>query len=211
MKENLGDLRVNYDMFQLLESDLPKNPLELFKKWFDETKNSSIMEPNAMTLGTIDENNKVKLRIVLLKELNTNGFVFFTNYSSEKAKQLNGNNNGSLLFFWNELHRQVRVEGTVTKIAREDSIAYFNSRPYESRIGAMVSNQSEVIKSREVLDKKYKELIEKYPENPPCPENWGGYILKPNYFEFWQGRESRLHDRIVFKLENDWLINRLSP
>lgn len=211
MKENLGDLRVNYDMFQLLESDLPKNPLELFKKWFDETKNSSIMEPNAMTLGTIDENNKVKLRIVLLKELNTNGFVFFTNYSSEKAKQLNGNNNASLLFFWNELHRQVRVEGTVTKIAREDSIAYFDSRPYESRIGAMVSNQSEVIKSREVLDKKYKELIEKYPENPPCPENWGGYILKPNYFEFWQGRESRLHDRIVFKLENDWLINRLSP
>lgn len=211
MKENLGDLRVNYDMFQLLEKDLPDNPILLYKKWFEEAKNSSIMEPNAMTLGTLDEENKIKLRIVLLKEFNANGFVFFTNYTSDKGKQLIKNDNASLLFFWNELHRQVRVEGNVTKIPREESVAYFNSRPYESRIGALVSNQSEVIESREILDSKYEQLLEMYPENPPCPENWGGYILKPSYFEFWQGRESRLHDRLVYKFEENWKTYRLSP
>jgi pyridoxamine 5'-phosphate oxidase len=211
MKENLGDLRVNYDMFQLLEKDLPDNPFVLYKKWFEDAKNSSIMEPNAMTLGTLDEENKIKLRIVLLKEFNADGFVFFTNYTSDKGKQLIKNDNASLLFFWNEIHRQVRIEGNVTKISREESVTYFNSRPYESRIGALVSNQSEIIENREILDVKYKQLLEMYPENPPCPENWGGYILKPSYFEFWQGRESRLHDRIVYKFEENWKKYRLSP
>ena len=212
MKEKLNDLRVNYDKFELIEEFLPYSPFELFKLWFDDTKDSSIMEPNAMTLGTTDEEGNPKLRIVLLKEFSNDGFVFFTNYISDKAKQLSQNKNAALLFFWNELHRQVRIEGEVEKLSREESIEYFNSRPYESRLGAIVSKQSSVLSSRQDLINKFNEAKDKYPDEPPCPDNWGGYVLKPTYFEFWQGRESRLHDRIVFEKNiNDWKIKRLYP
>lgn len=212
MKENLSDLRVNYNKFELLEEFLPESPFQLFKLWFEEAKDSSIMEPNAMTLGTCDENGNPKLRIVLLKEFNLNGFVFFTNYLSDKAKQIFQNNNASLLFFWNELHRQVRIEGEVEKLSRDESVEYFNSRPYESRIGAIISKQSSSLSNRNELEEKFEQAKDKYPDEPPCPENWGGYILKPKYFEFWQGRESRLHDRIVFQNENsNWQIKRLYP
>jgi pyridoxamine 5'-phosphate oxidase len=156
--------------------------------------------------------NAPQIRIDLLKEYSLNGFVFFTNYDSKKGKELINNNNASILFFWESLHRQIRIQGKVEKIDRKDTIEYFNSRPYESRIGAIASNQSSHLESREILEKRYQDLKQKYPENPPCPENWGGFILKPNSFEFWQGRESRLHDRIVYELiNNDWKTKRLYP
>jgi len=213
MKENIGHLRVNYDKFQLLEENIPSNPFELFRGWFENAKNhSEVIEPNAMTIATVDENNAPQIRIVLLKEYSLNGFVFFTNYDSKKGKELINNNNASILFFWESLHRQIRIQGKVEKIDRKDTIEYFNSRPYESRIGAIASNQSSHLESREFLEKRYQDLKQKYPENPPCPENWGGFILKPNSFEFWQGRESRLHDRIVYELiNNDWKTKRLYP
>ncbi len=211
MKEKLNDLRQNYNKFELVEESVPKNPLELFKIWFEDTKNSEILEANAMTLGTVSSDGQVKLRVVLLKEYGVEGFTFFTNYNSEKGKNISFNNKASLLFFWDRLHRQVRIEGEIVKVCREETLEYFNSRPYESKIGAIASNQSSELESRESLEERYNKLLIDYPENPPCPENWGGYVLKPSYIEFWQGRESRLHDRIVYEFTNDWQIKRLYP
>lgn len=213
MKENLNDLRVNYNKFELNEADLSNNPFDLFKDWFDTARQTKeILEPNAMTLATVNEHYQPSARIVLLKEFNSEGFIFFTNYKSKKGKELIQNPNASILFFWESLYRQIRIEGVVSKITREETELYFNSRPYESRIGAMASEQSSKLSSREILEKKYLELQEVNPENPSCPENWGGFILKPKYFEFWQGRQSRLHDRVVYELNNkNWEIGRLYP
>jgi len=212
MKEKLNDLRQNYDKYELVEDNIPDNPYNLFKLWFDDTKNSNIVEANAMTLGTVNELGQVKLRVVLLKEYGIDGFTFFTNYNSEKGKNISFNNKASILFFWDILHRQVRIEGEIVKISREETLEYFNSRPYESKIGAIASYQSLELESRESLEIRYQSLLKEYPENPPCPENWGGYILKANYIEFWQGRANRLHDRIVYELlNNDWQIKRLYP
>ena len=137
---------------------------------------------------------------------------FFTNYNSKKCRELVQNPNASILFFWESLFRQIRIEGVASKVSREETELYFNSRPYESRIGAIASNQSSMLDSRNTLEKKYSELQEMYPDNPSCPENWGGFILKPTYFEFWQGRQSRLHDRVIYKLkEKVWEIGRLYP
>lgn len=213
MKENLNDLRVNYNKFELNEEDLSNDPFDLFKNWFEIARQEKeILEPNAMILATVNENSQPSARVVLLKEYNSEGFVFFTNYNSKKGRELVQNPNASILFFWESLFRQIRIEGVASKVSREETELYFNSRPYESRIGAIASNQSSMLDSRNTLEKKYSELQEMYPDNPSCPENWGGFILKPEYFEFWQGRQSRLHDRVIYKLkEKVWEIGRLYP
>lgn len=212
MDENrISNMRKNYEKGELLEDKIEKNPFRQFEIWFDEILNSNIYEPNAMILATA-LNNLPSARVVLLKGFSENGFKFFTNYLSRKGKELEQNNNAALLFYWMEFERQVRIEGIIEKISREESLEYFNSRPLESRYGALASNQSEVIPDREFLQKKFNQLKEQYGENPPMPENWGGFILKPKLFEFWQGRPNRLHDRIVYeKNNNDWKIYRLSP
>lgn len=212
MNENLiSNLRKNYEKGELLEKKIDRNPFRQFETWFDEILKSNIYEPNAMILATA-LNNLPSARVVLLKGFSENGFKFFTNYRSRKGKELEQNNNAALLFYWMEFERQVRIEGIIEKISKAESLEYFNSRPLESRYGALASNQSEVIPDREYLKKKFIQLKEQYGNNPPMPENWGGFILKPRLFEFWQGRPNRLHDRIVYeKVSNVWKIYRLSP
>ncbi len=212
MDENsLSNLRKNYEKGELLEDKIHSNPFKQFSVWFEEVLNSNIYEPNAMILATASD-NKPSARVVLLKGFDEIGFKFYTNYNSRKGQDLSVNPNAALLFYWMELERQVRIEGRIEKLSREESLEYFNSRPLESRYGALASNQSEIIPNREYLEKKFSELKEKYGFNPPMPENWGGFILKPNFFEFWQGRPSRLHDRIVYeRTESNWKIYRLSP
>lgn len=209
----LHQLREEYALSSLDELDVNKDPFTQFRKWFKEAKDSKILEPNAMTLSTVDEEIRPHSRIVLLKELDESGLIFFTNYSSDKGQEMGQNKNVSVSFFWGELQRQIIVNGTVQKIPKHESEAYFKSRPYASQIGALASNQSEVIENREVLNTKFKKLEEQFSEGEvPMPEQWGGYRITPNYFEFWQGRRSRLHDRIVFNKEKEeWLIKRLSP
>lgn len=212
MDENtLNNLRKNYEKGELLESQINTDPYHQFEIWFEDVLNSNIYEPNAMILATSLE-NKPSARVVLLKGFDSSGFKFYTNYNSRKGKELSLNPNAALLFYWMELERQVRIEGRVEKLSREESLEYFNSRPIESRYGALASNQSDIIPNREYLEKKFSELKEKYGDNPPMPDNWGGYKLIPDIFEFWQGRPGRLHDRIVYqKSENGWKIFRLSP
>ncbi len=212
MDENtLINLRKNYEKGELLEDKIDKNPFRQFEIWFDDVLESHIYEPNAMILSTCSE-NKPSSRVVLLKGFNESGFKFFTNYNSRKSKELSSNPNAALLFYWMELERQVRIEGRIEKLSREESLEYFNSRPLESRYGALASNQSEIIPNREYLKKKFYELKEKFGDNPPMPDNWGGFILKPEMFEFWQGRPGRLHDRIAYeKVNSNWKIYRLSP
>lgn len=212
MDENfISQLRKNYKKGELIESKVNSDPFRQFEIWFEEVIQSNIYEPNAMILATAF-NNKPSARVVLLKGFDKNGFKFYTNYNSRKGRELIDNPNAALLFYWMELERQVRIEGKIEKLSREESLEYFNSRPLESRYGALASNQSEVIPNREYLEKKFFELKEKFADSPPMPENWGGYTLKPDLFEFWQGRPNRLHDRIVYeKSENSWKIYRLSP
>lgn len=212
MDENfVSQLRKNYEKGELIESKVNSDPFSQFEIWFEEVIKSNIYEPNAMILTTAI-NNKPSARVVLLKGFDKNGFKFYTNYNSRKGRELIDNPNAAVLFYWMELERQVRIEGKIEKLSREESLEYFNSRPLESRYGALASNQSEVIPNREYLEKKFFELKEKFADNPPMPENWGGYALKPDLFEFWQGRPNRLHDRIVYeKSENSWKIYRLSP
>lgn len=211
----MQDLRRDYRSGELLENNITENPFDQFQGWFKEALNGKILEPNAMTLATC-YHNKPSARIVLLKNVDSRGFVFFTNYHSRKGNELENNPHAALLFFWDALERQVRIEGSVEQIDRHSTEVYFNSRPKDSRIGALVSPQSTIIESREVLENKMKTLSEKYQqeENIPVPPYWGGYRLIPNYFEFWQGRSSRLHDRIVYKHiaeNNSWKIYRLAP
>jgi len=212
MDENtLSNLRKNYEKGELIENKINSNPFKQFEIWFEDVLNHKIYEPNAMILATSYE-NKPSARVVLLKGFDETGFKFYTNYNSRKGKQLSLNPNAALLFYWMELERQVRIEGKIEKLSREESLIYFNSRPLESRLGALASNQSEVIPDRTFLEKKYSEVKEKYGDNPPMPENWGGYKLIPELFEFWQGRPNRLHDRIVYeKISESWKIYRLSP
>ncbi len=211
---NLADIRDDYKMASLEESEVANNPIQQFEKWMEEVLNAELIEPNAMTLSTVGAGGKPSARIVLLKGLE-NGFVFYTNYESQKGKELAENPFASLTFFWADLQRQVRVEGKVQKISEEASINYFHSRPKGSQIGAEVSPQSAVIPNREFLEKRKEELERKYKSESeiPKPENWGGYVLIPNRVEFWQGRSSRLHDRLVFgqKKNGDWKIERLAP
>ena len=209
----IADIRKDYKLQSLHENEVAANPTEQFTTWWNEAMSSNIDEVNAMTLATSSTNGKPDARIVLLKGYDENGFVFFTNYQSRKAQELAANPFATLVFFWKEVERQVRIEGTVEKIAAADSDAYFNSRPVGSRIGAWASPQSTVISDRNLLEENVKQLELQYADgNIPRPEHWGGYVVKPTQVEFWQGRSSRLHDRIRYKLKNDsWIIERLAP
>ena len=205
-------LRVSYEQGELNESDVSHNPLDQFNTWLQEAIKNQVPEPNAMVLSTVNKDGQPGARNVLLKSADDNGFIFFSNKNSDKASDLKQNPNCTLLFSWLSQHRQVIVKGKAEEISREESNTYFQTRPYGSRISAWVSEQSQVIKSREELEIKVKEFMDKYPENVPMPDYWGGYLVKPESIEFWQGRPSRLHDRIRFtKKGNTWTIERISP
>jgi pyridoxamine 5'-phosphate oxidase len=208
--KDLHGHRRNYQLDELTKDKVSLNPFLQFGHWFNEATDSEIIEPNAMALSTATPQGRPSSRIVLLKAFSEDGFVFYTNYHSKKGHQLADNPQVALLFFWDKLERQVRIEGTVQKIEAHLSDQYFSSRPYESRLSAIVSEQSEEIPNRQFLEDKLEELRKN--ESINRPENWGGYIVKPDYFEFWQGRASRLHDRLVYELEgNSWKIKRLAP
>ncbi|MCX7735948.1 MAG: pyridoxamine 5'-phosphate oxidase [Candidatus Kapabacteria bacterium] len=210
--ESLDNLRRDYTKDSFNEKTALKNPFEQFKVWFDDAVNYPMMEPNAMALSTVNSEGKPSSRIVLLKRYDENGFVFFTNYESRKGKELEKNPYASLLFYWDRLERQIRIEGITEKISNEESDDYFQSRPYESRLGAWASKQSEVLPSRFTLIREVAKLLVKYPAKVPLPPFWGGYRLKPDVFEFWQGRPSRLHDRIRYSKRGElWVIERLYP
>lgn len=205
-------LRISYEQGELNESDVNHNPIQQFNIWLQEAIANLVSEPNAMVLATANKNGEPSARNVLLKSADEKGFIFFSNKQSDKAKDLAENPQATLLFSWLSQHRQVIVKGKVSEISREESNEYFQTRPYGSRISAWVSNQSQVIKNREVLEQKVKEFMDKYPAEVTMPDFWGGYILKPESVEFWQGRPSRLHDRIRFtKKEKSWIIERISP
>ncbi len=211
---SISHLRREYSLGNLRRKDLLPDPIAQFRVWFDAVIAAGITEPNAMTLSTVTADGKPSARIVLLKGVDERGFSFFTNYESRKGHELAANPHASLTFLWKEMERQVRVEGTVTKVSREESEAYYNIRPRNSRLGAWVSNQSQVIANRAVLEENMKELQARYPgEEIPLPPNWGGYIVKPELIEFWQGQRSRLHDRFVYQNQADgsWKLERLAP
>jgi pyridoxamine 5'-phosphate oxidase len=210
---SIADIRKDYKMRSLAEADTAADPFEQFSRWWEEAVASNIEEVNAMTLATANKAGKPSARIVLLKGMNDEGFEFFTNYQSQKAKDMAENQNAALVFFWKELERQVRIEGTVSKTTAAVSDAYFGRRPHESRIGAWSSPQSEPIASREVLDGYVADTRQKFEgKEITRPPFWGGYIVKPVLVEFWQGRPNRLHDRIEYILENGrWVKRRLAP
>ena len=215
MKEDLHDNRKIYAKKSLLEEDLDNNPIHQFQKWFYDAKNDdAIEEANAMTVTSVDEDGFPKTRVVLLKYYDEHGFVFYTNYESEKGKALSANPKTCLNFFWPSLERQVIIKGSAKRLSEKQSDEYFVSRPKGSQIGAMVSPQSQVISSRAVLEDRLAELEKEYASKPiERPKHWGGFIVKPQSIEFWQGRPNRLHDRFLYSSvnQNEWKIDRLAP
>ncbi|MFZ4633317.1 MAG: pyridoxamine 5'-phosphate oxidase [Saprospiraceae bacterium] len=211
---NVADLRRAYALAAFSEQDAAADPFEQFGRWFDEALNAQLHEPNAMTLATADATGRPSARTVLLKGFDARGFVFYTNYNSRKGQDLSANPYASLLFWWGELERQVRIEGPVEKVSEGESEAYFQSRPRDSQLGAWASPQSQVIVDRGVIETTMADLKSTYADQPvlPLPPHWGGYRVIPDHFEFWQGRESRLHDRIRYTpLGDGWVLDRLAP
>lgn len=213
MKEDIASLRNEYTRATLGVNSVDHNPFKQFEKWFQEAIDIKIIEPTAMVLGTTDENGRSFQRTVLLKSFDKNGLIFYTNYESRKAKHIRNNPQVSLLFPWYGLERQVAITGHVSKVSKQESLKYFLSRPKGSQLGAWVSNQSQVITTRSILEMKLKEMKEKFKKGKiPLPDQWGGYRITPDSFEFWQGRTNRLHDRIFYeKKDESWTISRLSP
>ena len=209
----IAAMRQDYRIGELLESSSSLEPWELFSSWFEIARNTKILEPNAMILSTVTQDGQPTSRVVLLKDFDQSGLVFFTNYLSQKGEQLAYNPRASILFWWEPLERQIRIEGEVVKIDEEESDMYFKSRPYGSRLGAWVSEQSQKIVDRTVLEKRQIEFEKKFAEgNVPRPDHWGGYRLTPNKFEFWQGRSNRLHDRLLYQMQQEaWTRARLAP
>ncbi|CAM2891106.1 pyridoxamine 5'-phosphate oxidase [Rariglobus hedericola] len=211
---SLADLRKDYSLSGLLEKDLARDPFRQFDKWFQEAEAAKLVEPNAMTLATATKDGRPSARTVLLKGVDGRGFVFYSNYESRKGRELAENPRASLLFPWIALERQIIIEGTLAKITREESDAYFHSRPRASQLGAWVSQQSSIITGRSVLEDAMKALEKKHAgAEIPLPPAWGGYRLAPETVEFWQGRRSRLHDRLRYRRETDgtWIVERLAP
>ena len=202
-----------YDRLTLRESDVDPDPIRQFSKWFEEAITIGVIEPHSMALATSTPDGRPSVRIVLLRGCDERGFVFFTNYESRKAIELEANPRAALALHWHELERQVRIEGRVERVSAAESEAYFQSRPIGSRLGAWASRQSEVIAGRESLEARYEELQSRYPDGEvPRPENWGGYLVVPDIMEFWQGRPNRLHDRLLFSRRGTgWVVERLAP
>ncbi len=210
---HLHDSRKDYIKGTLDENTVEDSPFVQFRNWYDDAKSAGVPEPNAMTLATATKDGRPSARIVLLKEMDERGFMFATNYESRKGEEIEENPTVALLFFWGEAERQVRIEGSIEKVSTEESNLYFQSRPRESRIGAWASRQSEIAEGREEIEQSYRDMEDNFKEEVPLPPFWGGYRVLPTYFEFWQGRASRLHDRVIYTLnDNDeWDILRLFP
>ncbi|HUM94363.1 MAG TPA: pyridoxamine 5'-phosphate oxidase [Candidatus Competibacter sp.] len=213
MDQPLAEMRHDYALGALRKVEVDPDPIKQFQRWLQEAVAARLPEPNAMTLATADRSGRPCARVMLLKECDAEGFAFFSNYQSAKGRQLAENPQAALVFLWLELERQVRVEGKVSPIAPAESEAYFRSRPRESRLGALASRQSQVVASRRILDERFQQLADCYPgDDIPMPAHWGGYRLRPELLEFWQGRQGRLHDRLRYRRrENDWLLERLEP
>lgn len=208
----IAELRKEYSLASLDERDVDRDPMKQFARWLSQAIEAQVPEPTAMTLATVDSRGRPAGRICLLKEATAQGFVFYTNYASRKGREIACHPHAALTFMWKELERQVRIEGAVEKVSAEESDAYFAIRPLGSRIGAWASPQSEVIPNRAWLEGRWDALAKEHGENPPRPPHWGGYRVTPEFIEFWQGRESRLHDRIAYTRDNDtWRIQRLAP
>tara|TARA_B100000401_G_scaffold428903_1_gene361983 strand:+ start:154 stop:786 length:633 start_codon:yes stop_codon:yes gene_type:complete len=209
---DIKNIRIDYNQHKLSRKELPINPVDFFKKWLNDASFLNIKDFNSFVISTVSDKNIPSSRVVLLREIKDNRFIFFTNYNSNKGRDIKLNNYVSMNFFWRQMERQIRIQGKIYKIKEIESDKYFRSRPYKSQIAAISSNQSEIIKDRKVLEDKFDLNLKKYKDNVQRPQNWGGYYIDPINFEFWQGRKSRMHDRFLYTLKKDkWVISRLSP